>query len=338
MKIVIRFIFLFLFALPVLSGAQSASKKHRQLLLNISKAETTDGYYILTHVGKFKFQKYISGKDTTKILRNYGTVIHESCHHLNNLIGRKLDNPDFVNYEGYFIAKGVEFSLLFNDVYNSIELNKFVQDSLQEKIFRYNTYVGDPKKILWMGSQINGVYGMLEEYCAYYQGSKAQLELYDFYYKYRCNGYENIDEWYNYLQNFAASYYAYYEFNLFVSWYLQYAKLHHPKTYTQLMNDTEIRVVYTLLTNQFSELIEDYYTIQKNLIQEFNSPERKVSITKSDGKTWFTVETEGSLSRSSIQDYEAHYLEKLLESDEHKILEEFKIDGATIENYKSFLK
>jgi len=334
----IRLIFLLLLISPLFLGAQNSNKKARQLLLNISKTETIDGFYILKKVDNFKFQKYLSRKDTTGVLRGFGTVVHESCHELNSIIGNAIPNPDFKNHNGYFITKGIEISLLHEDVYNAVELNKFVPKKLKNKIFRYGTYIGDPKKVFWMSSQVNGVYGMLDEFDAYYHGTKAQLKLYNFYFNYRCNGFENTDEWTNYLTNIAAEYYAYYEFNLFISWYLQYAKLRHPDTYEIVMNHADLRIVYTLLDNLYSQLIDEYYTIQKQIISKLNTPERKVSLAKSDGKTWIVVETKGSVTRSSIQDYEAHYLEELLESEEHNILNEFKIEGVTTENYMSFLK
>ncbi len=329
-------VFLFLTLFPFFIFGQSTSKKNRQLLLSISGSETTDADYILNHVENFKFQKYIHGKGINAVLKNFGVVVHETCHELNSLIGEAQENPDFKGYNGYFITQDVKISLLHADVFNARELNKFVPKDYQKIIFRYGTYVGDPKKGFWVSSQYNGVYGMVDEFAAYYHGTKARLELYD-YYKKRSNEFKKEQEWINYLTNISANYYAYYEFKLFISWYLQYAQLHHPKTYTQLMNDTKLRLAYTLVDDEFSALIEEYYAIQKKVISNLNTPETKVSIIEKGGKTWILFDSENEIFRQGIQDYEAFYLANLLESDEHNILDSFRIEGATIENYRRFL-
>ena len=66
----------------------------------------------------------------------------------------------------------------------------------------------------------------------------------------------------DFLDGFRKEYTAYYEFNLFIAWYLHYAKLYRKDVYTSLMENNNLRIAYTLLDKQFSKCISDYFKIK----------------------------------------------------------------------------
>jgi hypothetical protein len=214
-----------------------------------------------------------------------------------------------------------------------------VPAKLQKQIFRYDTYIGEPRQ--YLGSQVDGVYGLIDEFCAYYQGTKASFELYDFYYKYRCNGYKNALEWANYVQHIASSALAYYEFRTFISWYLGYAKEHDRKVYDNCIKNTHLRMAYTLIDNLYGPLVRDFYTLLDDLAAKLSQGNIQAEFADYENEKSFIIRTRLSSTRTSTQVFsvfnnEILLLNGLLDGKQNSILEDFRIKGVTLENYQSF--
>ncbi len=215
---------------------------------------------------KFVFNEYVDGKTEKDLIKSYSTVIHELLHGYNQT--EKGGHT-------YFIENGIRIHVPFTEVYNSKELNKFVRKGLQDSIFRYGLYVGgksdlpglghikglnDSKQNEVMSVQL-GIYGLLEEFSAYYFGDLAVFELYDYY----ANKYQKDDKdaWSDYFSESKSDLVAYYEFQLFIAWYLDYAKEKHPKIYSEIMNNKALKVVYTLIQNKFEALASEIERIEQ---------------------------------------------------------------------------
>ena len=214
---------------------------------------------------KFVFNEYVDGKTEKDLIKSYGTVIHELLHGYN-----QTENGGHT----YFIENGIRIHVPFTEVYNSKELNKVVRKSLQDSIFRYGLYVGgksdlpglghvkgvnDSKQNEVMSVQL-GIYGLLEEFSAYYFGNLASYELFDYY----ANKYQKDDKdaWSDYFSEAKGDLVAYYEFQLFIAWYMDYAKDKHPKMYSEIINNKALKVVYTLIQNKFETLGSDIERIE----------------------------------------------------------------------------
>jgi len=332
-----RTLFLIL-TLPFVWAAGSSAQTPREKLISLAKNFTADGGLILESVGDFKFEKFLNRNDSAGLLKDFGTVIHESTHQLNHLIS--TNNRDNLPYQGYFITRGVEIVSEQGPVFNSTELNNFVGESLQTQIFRYKTYIGLPQN--YLGSQVDGIYGLVDEMCAYYQGTKACFDLYDFYYKYRCNGYKNAGEWARYVQNAASSYFAWYEFRLFISWYLEYAKKYNHEVYDSCMKNTRLRLAFTLIDNQYGVLVQEFNTMLGNLAAKLSIGAVKAELADYENERSFIINTRQSSTRTSTEIYSIFsnridLLKSLLEGEQNAILESFRLKGASLDNYQSYL-
>lgn len=325
--------------LPLFLSGESSAQTPREKLISLAKNFTGDGGLILQSVGDFNFEKFLNRKDSAGLLEDFGTVIHESTHQLNHLISTNNQDPN-LPYQGYFITRDVEIVTEQGPVFNSTELNKFVDENLQTRIFRYKTYIGLPQKNL--GSEVDGIYGLVDEMCAYYQGTKACFDLYDFYYKYRCNGYKNAGEWAKYVQIGASSYFAWYEFRLFISWYLEYAKKFNREVYESCMKNTRLRLAFTLIDNQYGLLVRDFNTMLENLATKLSKGAVKAELADYENERSFIINTRQSSTRTSTQVYSIFsnridLLKSLLEGEQNAILEVFRLKGANLDNYQSYL-
>jgi hypothetical protein len=322
----------------VFSGSLYAQEftNARQEILEFAKAYSPTATSILTQVD-FDFEKYVTENNYENLLENFNTLVHESAHVYNHQ--NSVNFCDSVENEkaceGYFLNSKAVLLVAASEVYNSNKLNKFVPDTLKKQIMRYNEYIG--KKQVLLSAQKEGVLGLIEEFNAYYLGTKACFELYDYYRKNHDPEYKNHGVWIKYVQNIGKTHHAYYEFKLFISWYLQYAKEKYPEIYEGLMNDKRLRVVYTLIDNEFGQLQKDYYVMLDQLQIEQNKKEIGLKLAKSSlsNKTYLYVYENGKKKAGEgIYEDKVEMLSKLLQGEEHKILETFRVEGVTLSNYK----
>jgi hypothetical protein len=175
--------------------------------------------------------------DTVEVnLRNqYETVIHESVHHVNS-------------YSNYLIVPGIEINVSRGKYFKSAEFATIVPEGLNENIFRYKTYVDSTS---YVGANVSGIYGLMDEFSAYLNGVRAcQVGA--------KTALIRKDTTMALLLRSQATgtYFAWYEFRLFTAWYLHYASLKHPEIYTDLQANTNLRIVFTLLDDEFRKTIQ----------------------------------------------------------------------------------
>lgn len=307
------------------------SQKLRTQILDFAKETSKDGYYILTNVGNYKFEKFCDDKNLESIIDDFATIVHESCHFLNYNMG--MNEP--IYNEAYYIKDQIFIFVQRNKIFNSNNINKIVPSSISQKIFRYEDYINDNR----VSSNVSGIFGLLDEFSAYYQSLKVRNDMHNYYLTQICKGYQNVDEWQTYFQNTSSYITPYYEFNLFIAWYIQYAQKYETSIYQTLLENKNLRIAYTLLNNCFEQELETY---NKNLYTTIEQLQKKgfdVRIDGKDEKYLYYYTKEGNGSGVGLYIKEQEFLNDILQQPQNQqILEEFKIQGVNIENYKQHLE
>jgi hypothetical protein len=207
--------------------------------------------------GKY-FDDYVDDNSEKEMVKSWSTVIHELLHGY---------NESSIKGHTYFIEKGIRIEVPFTEVYNSKELNKTIRKGLQDSIFRYHLYIGGKNDLLGFGkvkgvndskqneamSIQKGIYGLLEEFSAYYYGNLAAYEQKKYYLK--TYGEKNPDAWKSYKHEVESDLVAYYEFQLFMAWYMNLAKEKFPKVYEGIHKNQAFKVVYTLISDKYFSLV-----------------------------------------------------------------------------------
>jgi hypothetical protein len=230
--------------------------------------------------------------DTSRVTlsSDFGTVIHESTHNFN---GAK-----------YMVIPGIEIPVSRNSTFNSNEFKKLVPAGAPARIFRFETYVGDSAIV---SANKSGIFGLMDEFSAYENGTRAdvlaaQTAL--------ANGDTVLAR--NFLSQAKGTYFAYYEFNLFIAWYLHYAKTDHAAVYKETMANNNLRLTYTLIDQEFKSTIAEL---------------KKTATAAGEGKNYL------SESESTYAAYPKELLVK-----EQSYLTAFAIKGANTTNYQKFVK
>ena len=117
----------------------------------------------------------------------------------------------------------------------------------EKRTFRWKTYL-----LSRHSADTTGISGLLDEYNAYYWSNKVTYDLYNYY---RNEQPQTAKIWGNWIEKIAAYYFSYVEFRYWILMYLQYAKKHVPKIFQSLLKDKHLRVAFTRIDDDFSELI-----------------------------------------------------------------------------------
>lgn len=221
------------------------------------------------------------------------TVIHESVHHYNS--NQKM-----------MVIPGLDIELEQHSIFRSADFAGVVPDELEQQIFRYQTYVSDTSTV---SANVSGIYGLLDEYSAYMNGTRFSFIAAE-----KSLTLGQIEEAKKHMKDGSMVYYAYYEFRLFIAWYLEYAEKFNKVVYQHLINNRNMRVLFTLLDDEYLETISRF--------EQLKFPNNENSWEK------------------TIQFYEnrcANQCKKALILQEDR-LKNFKIEGVNKLNYKAFVK
>lgn len=220
------------------------AKVTAQNIQTLLKKYDPDGAYIM--------QKQIAKGDDIctwfssqgRIIDSIDTAIHEETH------GYSFYYAKTYNQTAYFVGNKKTIYVTHTKIYNS----KIMARSIPKKLrtFRYNTYVAKPRANL--ASNVQGVYGLLNEFMAYQRGMNTVVLLFPYLQK------QDAD-WGAWKQNISScenDRQAYAEFKYYILHYLYYAKKHYPDVYKGIINNRQFCRAYKTLEKNFRKCIKQY--------------------------------------------------------------------------------
>ena len=200
--------------------------------------------------------EYCDLSSKRRFLSTISTTVHETTHAYDSQIPYmfakqgffKMDNSDnegFIFDENYKIAYNYPKSKFFQ----SRRLSAVIPQNL--RTFRYDTYI--ESKSDNQSTQSSGVIGLMEEFNAYYHGSKVIFDLLPIYKEELGNNF--LWAW---SSDFTSNADAFYEFDFFIKEYLLYAKTNYPELYNELKNDQNFKIIYKGIRSRFQNMITQY--------------------------------------------------------------------------------
>ncbi len=300
-------------------------QKKSEFLLRLAKSYSTNAYSILNRKPYEYFIRWAKGKGHFEVLSSYATVVHETCHLVNDDIGGFWS-------KGFYISPNIEIRVSKSTVFKSSILDNQIPEDWKTNIFRYKTYIQGFAGEKEIASISEGIYGLMDEFDAYYQSTRAVVEIYD-YYK-TIASYSEPYYWTLYISNCYSSIYAYHEFRLFIAWYLKYARKNYPDIYLSIMQNKELRAVFTLVDAGYKKVVDQYFDNRKTIIEKINKTgKKKAKISEK----YFIIETKNGTSMGyGIPDSEIKFLDAILTIEDYQLLKLFEINGLNEGNYKVF--
>ena len=204
----------------------------------------------------------------SKVLDEISTIVHESTHKFCR--SGSWNSMNFiVSYSRFISVPKTEIFKSYLIVNDMLRRNPKVKD-----MFRFDTYVDDGETGN-IGSNVGGIYGLMNEYCAYYNGALSALILYEVFKDKHAENEEDVsyfdaspeEKFFRDIESASAlnamsEATAFYQFNSFIGAYLIYAKENYNKVYTDIINNSLLVESYSTVTYNFSviaEKIHEYF-------------------------------------------------------------------------------
>jgi hypothetical protein len=226
---------------------------------------------------------YIKATQFPEIINEINTGVHETTHDFTsilaykNLLDKGIKNIGMNNYLCFAPDKNNMITVRITKIFPSSELGNVVEDDFQTE--RFATYVFPSRAI--MGTQVHGVYGLLDEFHAYYHGTKAIYDLKPFF---ETEVKQTSANWIVYFKNIYSTYYAYAEFRYFILKYLIYAKQTQPDVYERIMENKEFKDAFLKTDKAYATLISEF-NANKTIILKNLKAKGIVVTDKEDGIT-----------------------------------------------------
>jgi hypothetical protein len=248
------------------------------------------------HLGKDSIFPWNNWNSEAIRMKYFNITIHETIHKARYEKGldqtkdkSSTQKNTYLLFDSELDAKEVDFidvpkSEYIVSVIPEIFLPKpvphwfFKDQSLYESILpRLTTYLNENTS-----SNHHGIYGLLDEFSAYYHGFNASLLLYE--------RNEEVFEKFQYedLKEMVSNEFAYYEFKLFIAWYLKYLIDCEPNVYSQLVSNKNLRSVYNSIEFAFSQRCKDF----EKIINKHNSIKKSYNDLRNDSFEEILLELE----------------------------------------------
>ncbi len=306
----------------------SSPLKKSEFLLYLAKNYSSNAYSILNKKTYDYYIRWATGNGHYRVLSSYAVVVHETCHIINGDIG------GFWN-KGYYISPKIEIKVSTTKVFNSSELDNIIPYNWKNKIFRYKTYMIGSDEDEDISSITDGIYGLMDEFDAYYQSTRAVVELYPYYKSIAFNS----EPYYLtlYISNCYSAVFAYNEFRLFIAWYLKYAKKNHPDIYQAIIKNKKLKAAYTLIDNGYEKVVKQYFINRKDILDNMNKVgKNKAEITDKYFEVTSKNKNGNTTMGYAIPDGEIKYLNSLFTIEDYLMLKMLSIENLNESNYKDF--
>jgi hypothetical protein len=225
-----------------------------------------EGSTISSNMAHLEFCKM---KDIKSFLSSISTTVHETTHAFDSQIPYMLAKQGLFKFnnfsnEGFIFDENTKIGYNYPEIkfFQSRELASVIPENL--RTFRFKTYVVPESN--FQSTQSSGIIGLLDEFNAYYHGSKVIYDLLPVYKE----AYGNNFLW-SWSSDFASNADAFYEFDFWIKEYLLYAKSNNPALYETLKSDQTFKSIYKNIRLRFSSLITQY----EKKYDEFNTTAQK---------------------------------------------------------------
>lgn len=234
--------------------------------------------YMKWKTKKDDFMEFVKGNDIKDLLSAVNIVVHETCHTYCALLSYQLSEERFgkaaPGYNAYYTGNNTPILVKRTPVFNTGEMAASIPASL--RTFRFKLYVSpesDDESIV-IGSKHFGIYGLLNEFNAYYHGNKAALDLYPYY---RDKMKPGPAKWHDFFSAVNRSFAANVEFKFFIIKYLQYAKTKYPEIYRGIIRNKDFCVAFWAIESDHAGLITEYFQVKNEIFESLRNEGYTVS-------------------------------------------------------------
>lgn len=265
----------FILLLTIVFSAEAQNKRAaREMIWELLANNNPDAYYFMTKLYELPvdyafgnmqvslseetdFMEYVDHYKLPEILDDMGTAVHEACHGYESrkpyrLIEERGIPFDFEeSYSVYFVSRDEEYLVRQTATFPSREMARDIHEKYRS--LRFDTYINTSRK--YLGTQQKGIYGLMDEFTAYYNGFKSIVLNFPEYQKYAES---NVFNYLHYIEHSASQKIAYYEFTFYILQYLSYANINYPELYREILNNEPFKEAFSAVSKAYRDIIIRY--------------------------------------------------------------------------------
>ena len=169
------------------------------------------------------FMEYIDGYEEKDIIQGLGTAVHEishgytfRMHYQYRQQTNQLDDLE-ATYSLIYQNPSQQTLIKHSTTFPSREMIKSFPESLRTP--RFSTYISTKQDV--QSTQQSGVYGLLDEWNAYYLDTRLACNLFEYY---QNETPQKPEDWLRFMEGVDGVFYAHLEFKLYILKYLIFAK------------------------------------------------------------------------------------------------------------------
>lgn len=223
------------------------------------------------------------GQVEASLLQYVEVAAHECYHGLNGnavqaILSKNGGSSSVVDFENgemvvklphsYFIDEGRFVYVKHSDTFPSRRITNLLPKSLlnNELIIKDRIEIYVDSKSPNMGTQLTGVYGLLEEFNAYYHGVAAKFDMRN-YIEAKYEGEVSIGALSDFFNLNWGNLYSGVEFKIFILYYLVYAEKSEPEIFKGIWNNDPFFEVLVGLDREFDGLVQNVTNYRKELLK-----------------------------------------------------------------------
>ncbi len=220
------------------------------------------GRSTLTLTSSGDFASYFDDGAVENLAPYTSTAVHEMYHALSHRLGYQLQAEarvaQPVDSEGFYIS-GAPQLVRYTIRYPAREMAEtFPPDA---RAFRFPTYVSPSSAI--QGTQVDGVYGLLDEWAAYFHGSRTLVDLWPWI---RDEAPRSREVYVKYRGRVFEIGVPHAEFKLFILHYLWHAKTHRPDVYRAVLANESFRHAFREADDAWSALLAEAAALEPAMV------------------------------------------------------------------------
>lgn len=275
-------------------GSWELLQYYEELPRKVSAQSEND--YVINSSKSVDTYHYVKYHSKVACINSMATNVHEIAHAYHSLKAYDYASQNnkmlkWENTSGYIYlspTEGYPVSFPRKLLFPSRELAGRIPAS--RETFRYDTYITGTNF-----TQDDGVFGLLDEFHAYYLDSRFCYDMYEVYKKIYPRPGNGLIKWITHTQSTMA---AFYEFHFFIQEYLLYMKEKHPENFEQLMQYAPFRQAYGAIYERYHQLVNDYRNLIVSKKERLNK-EGKAEAVVEGNVLW--IQYPGSSSKEGVK-------------------------------------
>lgn len=288
-----------LFLVPVLLMASDVETR----VLDLLRTHDPDGLFIVesllqapksftfgdgssvTMGGTEGFRMYVRGTSRKDILDSLNTVVHEMCHGFTSrmaLVLQARSGGSRRAADAFYIGGRQVVLVPRRGVFPSRLIKDLIPAALREG--RFSTYIHPSTDNL--GTQVDGIYGLLDEWNAYYHGTRTSVKIVAAFLAMP----GSIETWSAALTGFYGTLYACGEFKIYILAALEYARRERPDDYRRILANKAFITAFKAINANWEKLLVEADAVKDTVVKaiqargySFRMQEKFFMISSPDG-------------------------------------------------------